>query len=444
MQIWIRNVLYACVLAAFSPLLLVKTWKRRNQTAENGDSAHAARSSWRDKLLGVSLAQDAGDDSSSRIWLHGVSVGEVHLLRPLATKLLERNPQAKIFLSTTTRTGMQVARASFPSNVTLFYFPLDFSWAIRRTIRSIRPDLLVLGELEIWPNLMAICHKRAVPVVVVNGRLSDKSYRGYQRFSWLVKPVFANITQVCAQTEQYAERFVACGTPNDRVVVTGSMKFDNVKFDVLGMQAMAFRQMLGAAEDDRIIVAGSTQVEEETAILDAYAKLVERHPGLKLIVVPRHPERFDAAADLIQTSGLRWHRRSALSAEGSSPVASDWQVLLVDTLGELSSWWALAEIALVGGTFGARGGQNMIEPSAYGCNVVFGPRTENFRDVVSLLHASDAATQLSDTSELLDWLNEQLNTPQPGRTRGQNAIALVKSQQGAMDRTIEVLSHHAS
>ncbi len=441
MQIWIRNALYACLLLAVSPLLLVKSLKRRSKPAANlPDSPHPQRSSWRDKLLGFSskYSGDAGD--ASCIWLHGVSVGEVQLLRPVVAKLLDRNPDARIFVSTTTRTGMQVARATYPASVTLFYFPLDFSWAIRRTIRSLRPNLLVLGELEIWPNLMTICRECDVPAVVVNGRLSDKSYRGYRRFSWLVKPVFANITQVCAQTQQYADRFVACGTPQDRVTVTGSMKFDNVNFDAHSPRAESFRRMVGLTLEDRVIVAGSTQVEEEDAVLAAYHRLSTNHPRLKLIIVPRHQERFEAVAEAIQASGLKWIQRSTLAAgEPLAAKSSDWQVLLVDTLGELSSWWALAEIALVGGTFGVRGGQNMIEPSAYGCNVVFGPRTENFRDVVSHLLAADAATQLQHDSELLGWLDRQLTNPMPGQTRGRNAIALIKGQQGAMLRTIEVL-----
>lgn len=434
MLIWIRNALYACILTALAPFLIIRSLRRSRTPATEDGSPRAVRSSWPDKLLG--LSSPVADSGAPCIWLHGVSVGEVQLLRPVAEQLMQRNPRAKIFVSTTTRTGMQVARSAYPAAIELFYFPMDFSWAVRRTVRSIKPDVLVLGELEIWPNLLAICRQQNVAVMVANGRLSDKSFRGYQKFACLLRPVFSGLTRVCAQTGEYAQRFIACGTPELNVSVSGSVKFDNVNFDRRESRAESFRKLLGIESSERILVAGSTQVEEETAVLHAFAALQGDFPGLRLIIVPRHPERFAAAAAAVADSGFTWLQRSDL-VDGS--VNDQWQVLLVDSLGELSSWWALAEIALVGGTFGSRGGQNMIEPAAYGSNVVFGPRTENFRDVVQLLLHSDAAVQLKEEAELLRWLREQLTAPEQGRLRGERAAEIVRQQQGAMTRTLEAI-----
>lgn len=433
MLIWIRNALYVCVLAALAPFLVFRSFRRRTAQAVD-NSPHAVRSSWRDKLIG--LSGSSADSGSPRFWLHGVSVGEVQLLCPIAEQLQRRHPDAKIFVSTTTRTGMQVARNACPATVGLFYFPLDFSWAIQRTLDAVKPDVVVLGELEIWPNLLSICSQKQVPVMVANGRLSDKSFRGYQRFVQLVRPMFSSLTCVCAQTDEYARRFVACGTPSQNVSVSGSVKFDNVNFDRHAPQAIAFRRLLGIQPSQQILVAGSTQVEEETAVLQAFGNLRSAFPDLKLILVPRHPERFDRAASAVASSGFAWLRRSELVESG---VNDHWQVLLVDSLGELSSWWALAEIALVGGTFGRRGGQNMIEPAAYGCNVVFGPRAENFRDAVQLLVGEDAAVQLAHEDELLPWLREQLIAPEIGRRRGERAVEVVRRQQGAMQRTLKAI-----
>lgn len=430
MAIWIRNTIYAACLLLVSPWIVFRGL--RTGRYQQGIS---------EKFFGLSTnalpSQDAAPAlESQNIWLHGVSVGEVLLLRPLVKQLLAKYPQARIFVSTTTQSGSQLAHQIMPPEVHVFYFPLDFSWAIRRTLKTLKPRLLVLGELELWPNLVALCQLDHIPVVVVNGRLSQNSFRGYQRLLPLVKNTFAKLSSVCAQTTQYGQRFVDCGVDPARVKVTGSLKFDNVQFDRNAASVVGLRDLVGIKPEHTVVIAGSTQIEEEQAALDAFLALHEHTPNLRLIIVPRHPERFEQVARAIDLSGLSWLRRSALREEGS---AAQWQVLLVDTIGELSSWWGVASIALVGGTFGARGGQNMIEPSAYGCNVAFGPKTSNFRDVVELLLANDAASRLESPDDFLPWLQRQLDDPEAGQVRGRNAAELVRQQQGAMQATLDVL-----
>jgi 3-deoxy-D-manno-octulosonic-acid transferase len=354
---------------------------------------------------------------------------------------------------------MEVAK-KLAINTECFYFPLDFSWAVKRVFSALRPQVLVLGELELWPNLIDIAERYDVPLVVVNGRLSQRSFRGYQRFSWFTKPMFRKLRQVAAQSEEYAERFRRCGCPTERVAVTGNLKFDNVAFDAEHEQVGQLRNLIGIvppsvdgefAPDSNclpeaeagkrvakfsLLVLGSSQEPEERATVDAFMQLRKSHEQLKLIVVPRHPDRFSTVGMWLEGIPFRVQRRSALTNRIS---ADSWDILLVDTVGELRWWWGLADIAIVGGSFGDRGGQNMIEPAAYGANVAFGPNTSNFRDVTELLLQANAATRLQSTEAILPWLRSELSKPELGEQRGQLARELIASQQGATRRTIQVL-----
>ncbi len=430
----IRNTVYLLLLALLFPWLLIRCWRGGRD-----------RRGWRQKFFGLSPSDVTWTTAGNltTVWFHGVSVGEILLLQTLVKQLRERLPDVRICISTTTPTGMQLARQCMPKDCMLFYFPLDFSWAIKRCLGALQPNLIVLGELELWPNLLSICKTQQIPVMVANGRLSENSFRGYQRVLPIVRPMFSSLRYVGAQTQEYAERFSKCGTPSSHVQVTGSIKFDNVAFDRHSEPVQRLRSLCGLGSDgaERVLVAGSTQEEEETIALEAYQQLKPKWASLKLILVPRHPLRSDGIAQF----AARHHRNGEplvvlRRSQLESPVAPDaWDVLLVDCVGELVYWWALAEVALVGGTFGARGGQNMIEPAAYGCNTVFGPRTSNFRDAVGLLLAADAATQLSGEEDFASWLDKQLADPTQGQKRGQNAIQLIRQQQGALGKTLDVI-----
>lgn len=429
---WVRNAIYLSVLGVALPWLCWRRFKTKRYQA-----------GLKEKLFGLTLPsaarptthRDSATGAQPLIWLHGVSVGEIQLLKPLVAAWQARHPSWRFAVSCTTDSGMQLAHSAFGDEVLLFYFPLDFTWAVARTLDSLRPDMLVLGELELWPNTIDACRDRGVPVAVVNGRLSERSFRRYRRFTWLTRPMFGKLNLIAAQSESNAERFRQCGAPST-TIVTGSIKFDNVSFDRQAPEVAQLRSWSGIQPEHRVWVMGSTQAGEELPAVHAWQQLKTQFPLLKLIVVPRHPDRFQQVAENIEHTGVRMHRRSAAS---SQLLADAWDVLLVDSVGELKWWWGLAEIAVVGGSFGARGGQNMLEPAAYGANVAFGPNTANFRDIVELLLAGDGAVQLSGLEELADWLLGQLLHPEPGRQRGHRAQAIIARSAGALGRTLDTL-----
>ena len=399
------------------------------------------RSGLGEKLLGLAAGPqfERHHGDSARIWLHGVSVGEIQMLAGVVKELRREQPTARVFVSTTTDTGFELARKLLDDDVVLFRFPLDFSWAIGRTLARVRPDVLVLGELELWPNMLAICHQRQVPVMVVNGRLSERSLQGYKRWAMITKPMFAKLARVCAQSEEYAQRFRQCGCKTDVVVVSGNIKFDNLCFDRDAESICELRHQFHCTRDSRYVVVGSTQDPEETMALQAFLKLRAEHERLKLVLVPRHPERFDDVAKMLDESGVRWLRRSSVT-DGRADCPP-WDVLLVDTVGELRWWWGMAEIAIVGGSFGSRGGQNMLEPAAYGANVAFGPNTSNFRDVVLLLKQNKCVTEIPALDAIDGWLREQLSEPEAGAHRGRLAQELIRHHQGALQRSVaEILA----
>ncbi len=438
MNRWIRNLIYLTALGLAFPWLVV----RRCTTGRY-------RSGLRQKLLGLSptnwaeaadwaepSAWDAGDGPNLKtVWLHGVSVGEVLLLSSLLERLQHELPQTRFVVSTTTDSGMQLARKLMPT-VRLFYFPLDFSWAIHRALQALQPSMIVLGELELWPNLIDCAHRAGVPICVVNGRLSQRSERGYRRLSWITRSMFSKLSLVTAQSETYAERFRNCGTPAERIAVTGSVKFDNVTFEREAENVRRLGELVGVQPQQTIWIAGSTQPPEEMAACEVFLELREGFPDLRLIVVPRHPDRFDEVHDQLASTGVRLLRRSALTG----PIqATEWDVLIVDTVGELKWWWGLADLALVGGSFGKRGGQNMLEPAAYGADVAFGPNTSNFRDSVELLLSHNAATRLTSLQSIQDWVHQGLVDRDAGKRRGENARRMIAAHQGALERTIQLL-----
>ncbi len=369
------------------------------------------------------------------VWFHAVSVGEVTLLPGLVEEFRKRRPEWEFVVSTSTATGMAIARKRFPGG-TVFYCPFDFSWAVRAALRRIRPDLLVLAELELWPNLISLAEEAGIPVCVVNGRLSVSSFRGYRRIRPFAARVLRKMRLIAVQDETYAERFRDLGAPAEAVVVTGSMKFDGAATDRANPATEALRRTAGFSNDDIVFLAGSTQEGEESAALGVFARLGEEHRRLRLVLVPRHPERFEAVARLLERSGMPWSRRSGLTGGAKAQ-----RILLVDTIGELGAWWGTADIAFVGGSFGNRGGQNMIEPAAYGAAVSFGPNTRNFRDIVDTMLRAKAAVVVADAAELEMFVRRCLEEPENAAELGRRAQALVRRQSGAMERTVELLEN---
>lgn len=418
---YILNLVYLLFLAAAAPLLLYRA------------VAHGKyRQGWSQKLFGLAPRRQT---PGKCLWFHAVSVGEVNLLAPLLAEIDRRHPAWQCVISTTTATGFATAKKKYP-RLRVFYCPLDFSWAVETAMRRVRPDCLVLAELELWPNLIAAARRFGAQVAVVNGRLSERSFRGYRRLRRLLAPLLEQIDLFAVQNEEYAERFSLLGAERPSLHVTGSLKFDGAQTDRHNAASERLRRLAGIEDGDVVFLAGSTQHPEEEAALAAYVALVREHPELRLILVPRHPERFDAVAAMLDRHGVAWQRRSRLDVDGARSAA---RVLLVDTVGELGAWWATASIAFVGGSLNRRGGQNMIEPAAYGAAVCFGPNTRNFRDIVELMLARQAAVVVADAAELTAFAGRCLSDPSFAVELGERARRLVAGQLGATARTLRLL-----
>ena len=417
-------ILNCCYLAA---LTIISPWfvycAIRKQKYRDGLSA---------KLLGKVPKRESGKPC---IWFHAVSVGEVNVLQTLLSRLENQLPSFEFVISVTTRTAYELASKKYaPRKV--FYCPLDFTWAVNEALGRIRPDVLVLTELELWPNLIRTAKQNGTKVAVINGRLSESSFRGYGRIRWLISSVLKSIDAIAVQNTDYADRFVQLGATKEFVHVTGSLKFDGAQTDRGNTETIRLASLAGISPDDTVFLAGSTQAPEEDLALKTFLSLVDEHPRLRLLLVPRHPERFAEVARLLDCSAVRWQRRSTLELAGPNRNA---RVLLVDTIGELGAWWGTAQIAFVGGSMGSRGGQNMIEPAAYGAAVSFGPNTRNFRDVVEMMLDREAAHVVADGQGLDGFVRRCLEEPAYVNALGESASRLVKEQTGASRRTCEVL-----
>lgn len=400
------------------------------------------REGWSEKFLGRVPRRES---NKSCLWLHAVSVGEVNLLAPLLARWERLHPDWECVISTTTQAGYALARKKYAPR-SVVYCPLDFTWAVREAVCRIRPALLVLTELELWPNLIAAARRSGAKVAVVNGRLSENSFRGYRRFAWLVGRVLVQLDLVAAQNEEYAERFRALGAPREATYVTGSIKFDGALTRRDAEPVCRLAQLAGIGPHDVVFLAGSTQDPEEALALDVFERLAPAFPELKLILVPRHPERFGEVAALLDRRGVKWVRRSKLYSSPHAPreaiiSRSEMTTILVDAVGELGYWWGTAQIAFVGGSLTRRGGQNMIEPAAYGAAVSFGPNTWNFRDAVGQLLDRDAAIVVKSSADLESFVRRCLTDPAFTAQLGRRAQHFVLSQQGAADRTIGLLEN---
>lgn len=415
---WILNLAYVVLLLVVSPVLLY----RRYVHGKYCDG-------WGEKIWGRLPERDG---SRPCLWLHAVSVGEVLQLRPLMTLLTAQRPGWDFVITTTTRTGLDVARKEF-SQHTVCYCPLDFSWAVRNAISRLKPSAIVLVELELWPNLVLTASRLGIPLALINGRVSAKSFRGYLRIRPLVAWLLRCFDLLAAQNREYADRLLALGAPSERLHLTGSIKFDGVQVDRSNSKTAELRQFFGLRSDEKVLIAGSTQAPEELFALDTWQSLRSEFPNLRLILVPRHKERFEEVAALVTSRGLTLQRRS-----NSGRSAGD--VLLLDTLGELGACWGLADIAFVGGSLTQRGGQNMLEPAAYGAAVLFGPNTWNFRDIVEQLLAQDAARVVRSAESLTATVREFLQHSVAAEELGSRAQAFVATQQGAAARTVDLLS----
>ncbi len=425
---WFLNVAYLGLLVIFSPLILYRAVVHGKY-----------RQGFRQKFFGLVPELPRLQSPKKRVWFHAVSVGEINVLRPLLKLIREEQPEWECVISTTSLTGMQLAERLYGAEYTVFYCPLDFSWAVFTAMRRIRPNMLVLAEQEIWPNLFYAAKKRRAKLALINGRFGEGGYRRYKMFRFFFKPVLRMLDLIAVQSETYAGWFHSLGAYGETIEITGSMKFDGAQTDRANPKTVQLANLAGIdVGSDVVFLAGSTQEPEEAYALDVYEKLKDDWPRLKLILVPRHPERFEAVAQLLTERGVDWMRRTRLD---SQPELKGKRVLMIDCVGELGAWWGVSKIAFVGGSMGTRGGQNMLEPAAFGAAVSFGPNTKNFRDIVDLLLQNDAAIVVHDQPEMLKFVQKCLENPEFVKEIGNRGRELVQNNLGATKKTLDLLAN---
>jgi 3-deoxy-D-manno-octulosonic-acid transferase len=373
------------------------------------------------------------------LWIHAVSVGEVGVCTQLIRALEPRLPNLKIVVSTTTTTGMQELQQRLPTHISRIYYPLDYRRFVSHALKTVHPEAIVLVEAEIWPNFIWKARDMRIPLFLVNARLSDRSYPRYKRFGFLFRRLFASFSGVGAQNESDAAKLRELGCRPDRIHVVGSLKFDAAKLDerrLLDVPAML--EQLGVAPDARILVGGSTHRGEEALLADIFVRLRKQFPDLFLVLVPRHFERSREVGRELEARKIKFVYRTEISRSTQLP-SNQATCLLVNTTGELKHFYQQATLIFIGKSITAQGGQNPIEPGALGKPMVFGPNMQNFAEVAASFLAKDGAVQVKNVTDLEKVLADLLASSARREKLGQNALEVVKENQGAIERTVEMI-----
>lgn len=365
-----------------------------------------------------------------RIWIHAVSVGEVLAVSDLVRKIKEVFPHYDIICSTVTKTGNQLAQEQLGSSCAVIYAPLDFSWIVRKFVRIIDPKIYIATETEIWPNLYTTLHKKGVPIIQINGRISDGSWKGYKRVRWLTKCVLNCVDVFCMQSSMDADRIVQLGAAPERVRIVGNLKFDNIP-----ITTEIHKKHLGFQEHDELFIAGSTHPGEEDILIDTFKTLNTEFLNLRLVIAPRHIERAGDVIGLIEQKGYHAVRFSDIKNsqhDGNS-------IIVVDTIGHLRNLYSLAKIVFIGKSLTVGGGQNVIESASLGKPTLVGPLMQNFKDVVNIFLKSNSLIQVNNSEELLSEAQGLLRDDERARTIGAAAAQTVKEYQGATSKTIDAI-----
>jgi len=359
------------------------------------------------------------------IWVHAVSVGEVMAAHPLIRELRKKYPGRKLILSTVTVTGNHTAKQRVPEADAVFYFPFDYPWIVRRVIRTINPAIVLVAETELWPNFFRELERQGIPSVLINGRISPRSYGNYLRFKRFFTEMFRSVTLFCMQSDEDAARIKDIGAPPDRILVTGNLKFDQKISPV--QQAP-----VPIAAGRKVITAGSTHRGEEAILLEIFSRLRKKYPDLVLIIAPRHPERFDEVCGLITRAGYVCQRRTRLKG----PVGD---VILLDTIGELRAFYSACDIAFVGGSLVKVGGHNLLEPAAMKKPVIFSRYMFNFKEISEALIQAGGGYMVKDKEELYVKLDNLLSDKQLSAAMGEKAFKVIAANSGATLRTIDAV-----
>lgn len=370
------------------------------------------------------------------IWLHAVSVGEAIAARPLLKALRSRYPHHAIVVTNTTETGKSTT-ATFSEVDLCLYFPFDFLPSVRAMLRSVKPRIIIIMETEIWPNFSREAAREAVPLLLANGRISDRSFTRYLKFSWFFRPALRCFSAICMQSDTGRERIAAIGADPETVRVTGNLKNDIPSHQVSEEERRHLRSRYSIPEDCCVLTAGSTRDGEERHLISAYKELSAEISNLFLVLVPRHPERTGEITALLESAGLRHQRRTALS--GGHPLQPG-EVLLVDTVGEMMDLYALSDIAYVGGSLVPLGGHNLLEPASVGVPSIFGPHMANFPEIETLVLQYGAGIQIRNPEELTDSCRALITSTELRRVLGQNGLKLMRDNGGATELHMKVIA----
>lgn len=376
----------------------------------------------------------ARTSQSPLIWVHAVSVGEVEASRPLVKGLQENYPQHQLLITTMTPTGSERVKRLFGQKVLHVYLPYDMPFAIKRFLKAMRPQFGIIMETELWPNLLLTCHKQHIPLVIANARLSERSAKGYQRFAKFSRQMLQSLPLIATQTQADRQRFQALGAPAERVHAVGNLKYEINLPASLHEQAEAMRSMWG---NRPVWIAASTHEGEEEIILNAAKQVRAKFNDLLLVIVPRHPERFDRVAGLCRRSGLKTLRRSE-----NKPCPSTTQVLVVDTMGELPLFYAAADLSLIGGSMVPHGGHNLLEPAALGRAVITGPHYFNFTEITERFLQFGAVVKVNNSVELAQAASQLLADPKRRAEMGEAGLDLINQSKGASARLLNLIQRH--
>ncbi|MDY0290838.1 MAG: 3-deoxy-D-manno-octulosonic acid transferase [Desulfuromonadaceae bacterium] len=392
------------------------------------------RQGLRERLGFISSAELDKISGRQTIWIHAVSVGETRAAIPLIKELRRVYPDTALVLSNVTETGRQIAESIAEIDV-FIYFPVDFSLTVARALDAIKPALVLIVETELWPQFVRKCYQRSIPVMLVNGRISDRSFPRYKRLGALLHPVLHQISLFCMQSQQDASRIEALGAPSERIQITGNVKFDQGDSTPAPLDAAKLRVKFALQEGVKVWVAGSTHQGEDEIVIRTYRNLLKVFPNLILILVPRHPHRCRHIGELLTQEDLAWRLRSSVSKTPLEPGG----VLLVDTLGEMLDFYTLANVVFVGGSLVPVGGHNILEASMVNKPVLFGPYMQNFKEIAQYVTAAQGFGEVADAAELEQLVTCLLQNPAVADTAGLNGAAILQQHAGATAHTLTVM-----
>ena len=376
------------------------------------------------------------------IWIHGASVGEIVTAKSIIDKIDEEFPEWETFISTSTNTGFSVAKQSFDSKA-VSYFPVDLSWVIKKVFRQVRPSYILLIELEIWPNFLVSAYEKNIPVIIVNGRISNKSFLAYRTISLISKTFYNSLTNkmniYCARTELDAQRFCNLGIPNEQVFVTGTMKYDNIPTLIDRNIKKELANLFHISDNDLVFIGGSTHQGEEEILLRVFERLSKTYSNLRLIIAPRHIERTKDVLGLIEKKGFLPILKTEMEGSDYKWQNTSKEVILIDTVGDLGKIYSLANFVFVGKSLVPSGGQNMMEPAGLGKPVIFGPHVFNFKEEVDLLLRNDAAKMVETEDELYKTIEFFIENPETAKEMGRKAQKVINEERGATEKNMKII-----